>query len=122
MYFDKIGLNLSVICNFRDCGKNQGTYYITDGQGQPVLQKTTCCQRSMGVSYIMHSIHILCNESNECALWVIDLTPISIVEICYDNRSIIKELDLGQHVSHKQASRKWENLKKKYKVNGLLLM
>ncbi|KAJ4925116.1 hypothetical protein JOQ06_017853 [Pogonophryne albipinna] len=29
--------------------------------------------------------------------------------------SIIKELDLGQHVSHKQASKKWENLKKKYK-------
>ncbi|XP_034083105.1 uncharacterized protein LOC117553331 [Gymnodraco acuticeps] len=29
--------------------------------------------------------------------------------------SIIKELDLGQHVSHKQASKKWDNLKKKYK-------
>ncbi|KAI9521002.1 hypothetical protein NQZ68_010703, partial [Dissostichus eleginoides] len=25
------------------------------------------------------------------------------------------ELDLGQHVSHKQASKKWENLQKKYK-------
>ena len=36
------------------------------------------------------------------------------------NSFVMKEMGLQDTISHKQASKKWENLKKKYKVNHVI--